>query len=169
MASGYPTGGPHNRQWEHPNELNYKLNYKKPLPTKTLADFFNDQFFLGFQDQLSRWQQLPSRAATFPPYNLIQVDENNYRIELAVAGYKKEELTITVEKDTLTIKTVDSQNQDEPLAVLHKGIASRSFTQQFVLGEWMGVKGATIADGILTVEIEKQVPEELKPITISIQ
>jgi molecular chaperone IbpA len=163
MASGYPTGSPHD-QW----------GAKLPATTVTipsLSSIFADQFFLGFNDQISRWQTLATmkKPMSFPPYNIIKVDADTYRVELAVAGYSKEDIDITVEKDLLTVKSnlkKDEKSEDE---FLHQGIAERQWTQQFVLGEWMSIKEAALKDGLLTIKVEREVPEELKPKTIKIK
>lgn len=163
MASGYPKGSPHDRQW---GTYTSGTVIQKPA---TLADMFNNQFFLGFQDQVDRWNSLTNvKLVTFPPYNLIKVDEDNYTVEVAIAGYSKEDIEITVEKDLLTVKSLSKEDKDEA-EVLHQGIAKRMWTQQFVLGEWMVVKDATLKDGLLTIKVQREVPEELKAKTIKIK
>lgn len=154
---GYPV------QWEK-----YPKQTAVIKPT-TLTDLFNNQFFLGFQDQINRWNNLTTiKPTSFPPYNLIKVDDDNYTIELALAGYSKTDVEITVEKDLLTVKSVEKE-EDKDSTVLHQGIAKRLWTQKFVLGEWMAVKDATLKDGLLTIKVERELPEELKPKTIKIK
>ena len=143
------------------------LVYKDPFAQ--IQSIFNDPFFLGFNDQFVRWENNKKVTSTFPPYNVKKVDEDNYVVELAVAGYSKEDLEITVDKDTLIIKTCCESNKDEDAEFLHKGIARRNFTQTFTLGEYMSVKSASIEDGLLTIKIEREVPEELKPRQIKIK
>jgi molecular chaperone IbpA len=153
-------------KWEH---------IKKPTTvvqtvTLPLPSVFNDQFFLGFQDQIQRWAPLAynRKPASFPPYNLLKLDENNYKVELAVAGYTKDDIQITVEKDTLTVnsKVKEITTTDE---VIHQGIAERQWVQQFILGEYMSVKDANLKDGLLTINVERELPEELKPKIIKIK
>lgn len=134
----------------------------------SLNELLNNQFFLGFQDQINRWSTLPIKQTSFPPYNLIKIDETTYKVELALAGYSKEDVEITVEKDLLKVKSVEKveDSQDE---VLHQGIAKRLWTQQFVLGEHMVVKDAVLKDGLLTITVQKELPEELKPKVINIK
>ena len=151
-------------KWEH---------IKKPTMVAVnlpLPSVFNDQFFLGFQDQLQRWAPLTHnrKPASFPPYNLLKLDENNYKVELAVAGYTKEDIQITVEKDTLTINSKIKESVSAP-EVIHQGIAERQWVQTFILGEYMAVKDATLKDGLLTINVERELPEELKPKIIKIK
>jgi molecular chaperone IbpA len=141
------------------------LTYTNPFAQ--IQSIFNDPFFLGFNDQFVRWEANKKSVSSFPPYNVKQIDEDNFIIELAVAGYEKEDLDIKVEKDTLTIKS-DKEN-DEKSDFLHRGIAGRNFTQNFTLGEYMIVKSAVLENGLLSIKIERELPEEAKPKTIKIK
>ena len=169
MASGYPTKWepePHRKPYDYSDWSKIKTPPVKPT---TLADLFNAQFFLGFQDQINRWNGLTNfKLTTFPPYNLIKTDDDHYTIEVAVAGYTKADIEITVEKDLLTVKSLDKDEDNED-NVLHQGIAKRLWTQKFVLGEWMVVKDASLKDGLLTIKVEREIPEEMKPKTIKIK
>lgn len=168
MASGYP-----DRQWDHPHSIpNPKLTpefaHKIVNNRVSLNDILSNQFFLGFQDQIQRWSTLPIKQSSFPPYNLLKIDDDTYKVELALAGYSKEDVEITVEKDLLKVKSVEKAEniKDE---VLHQGIAKRLWTQQFALGEHMVVKDAVLKDGLLTINVTRELPEELKPKTIKIK
>jgi len=141
------------------------LVYKDPFTQ--IQSILNDPFFLGFNDQFVRWEHNKKTTSTFPPYNVKKVDEDNYVVELAVAGYDRDELDITVDKDTLIIKS--NKENDEKSDFLHKGIAGRNFTQTFTLGEYMLVKSASLDNGLLTITIEREIPEELKPRQIKIK
>ena len=141
------------------------LVYKDPFAQ--IQSIFNDPFFLGFNDQFVRWESNKKTTSSFPPYNVKKVDEDNYIVELAVAGYDREDLDITVDKDTLIIKS-DREN-DEESDFLHKGIAGRNFKQTFTLGEYMLVKFASLENGLLTIKIEREIPEEHKPRQIKIK
>jgi molecular chaperone IbpA len=136
-------------------------------PFTQIQSIFNDPFFLGFNDQFVRWESNKKTTSQFPPYNVKKVDEDNYIIELAVAGYSREDLEIKVEKDTLTIKS--EKEKDEKSDFLHRGIAGRNFTQHFTLGEYMIVKSASLDNGLLSINIERELPEEAKPKTIKIK
>jgi molecular chaperone IbpA len=141
------------------------LVYKDPFAQ--IQSIFNDPFFLGFNDQFVRWESNKKTTSQFPPYNVKKVDEDNYTIELAVAGYYREDLEIKVEKDTLTIKS--EKEKDEKSNFLHRGIAGRNFTQHFTLGEYMIVKSASLENGLLLINIERELPDEAKPKTIKIK
>lgn len=97
-----------------------------------------------------------SSNLAFPPVNVIQKDENNFVVELAVAGYKKEEIDVTLEKTHLTISGKKSEKDERNYLV--KGIAGRSFTRTFVVLDTIEVKEATLTDGILSVQLENVVP-----------
>ena len=142
-------------------------NLKYIDPFSHINSIFNDPFFLGFNDQFVRWESNKKTASSFPPYNVKKVDEDNYTIELAVAGYDREELEIKVEKDTLTIKS--DKETDNKSDFLHRGIAGRNFTQHFTLGEYMIVKSASLENGMLSIKIERELPEEAKPRQIKIK
>jgi molecular chaperone IbpA len=169
MASGYSHSeynkAPH---WE-PKDYWATPNTKTQVATVNFPSLFNDQFFLGFHDQIARWNALATmkKPASFPPYNIIKIDEDNYIVELAVAGYGKEDIDITVETDLLTVKSNKTSKTKEDF--VHQGIAERSWEQQFVLGEWMSIKEAALKDGLLTIKVEREIPEELKPKTIKIK
>lgn len=136
-------------------------------PFSHINSVFDDPFFLGFNDQFVRWETNKKTTSTFPPYNVKKIDEDNYLVELAVAGYDREDLDIKVEKDTLIIKS--ERENDDKADYLHKGIAGRNFTQTFTLGEYMFVKSASLDNGMLTIKIEREVPEEAKPRQIKIK
>ena len=141
------------------------LTYTNPF--LQIQSIFNDPFFLGFNDQFVRWESNKKTTSSFPPYNVKKIDEDNYTIELAVAGYSREDIEIKVEKDTLTIKS-DKDNDDKS-DFLHRGIAGRNFTQHFTLGEYMVVKSASLVNGMLSIAIERELPDEAKPKTIKIK
>jgi HSP20 family molecular chaperone IbpA len=100
--------------------------------------------------------------------DLIKEDEDKQRIELAVAGYSKEDIDISVKVDLLTIKGYKKEEYEEG-EFIHQGIAGREWKQEFVLGEWISVKEATLKDGLLTIRLEREMPEELKPKIIKIK
>lgn len=111
-----------------------------------------------------------SSPTNYPPYNVIRESDNLYTIEVAVAGFKKDEIKVTIEDGTLSIEAnKESEYEDESTTTyLHRGLASRAFTRLFNLAEHIKVKGAEIQDGILTVKLEREVPEELKPKIIDV-
>ena len=109
-----------------------------------------------------------SEAPTgYPPYNIETVGENAYRIEIAVAGFKPEELNIESRENTLTVQGKKAAN-DEARRYLHRGLAERNFERRFQLADHVVVIGAALADGLLSIDLERQIPEALKARRIEI-
>ncbi len=104
----------------------------------------------------------------YPPYNIETVGENAYRIEIAVAGFKPEELSIEARENTLTVQGRKTANDDSAKRYLHRGLAERNFERRFQLADYVVVTGAALADGLLSVSLERQLPEQLKPRRIDI-
>jgi molecular chaperone IbpA len=113
--------------------------------------------------------KLEDNAKGYPPYNIAKRDENEYRITLAVAGFSEDELDISSFENTLTIKGKSSTEEEEGLRYLHRGIAGRAFERRFQLADHVKVQGARLENGLLHVEMERELPEALKPQTIAIQ
>lgn len=111
------------------------------------------------------FQTAPTQTA-FPPYNVIKINEDKLVMEFAVAGFKKSDIAITTEKNILTIKA-DKVADDK--AYLHKGIAARKFTRSFTLPEYFEVSDAWFEDGILYIDLIRNIPEEKKPKQIVIK
>ncbi len=111
--------------------------------------------------------QTEKTSTSYPPYNIEVVKENNYAITIAAAGFKEAELDIQVENGVLTVKG-KKEADGEPRNYLHRGIASRSFERKFNLADHIEVVNADLADGLLTVYLVKEVPEAMKPKSISI-
>jgi molecular chaperone IbpA len=131
-------------------------------------DLFNDPFFIGFNRELGRLNTAhKTNSQTYPPYDLLKLDEDTYRISLAVAGFSRENIDISVDNGTLIIKgelveVIDAE-------VVHKGIAGRKFVRSFALGEYMEVTGAEMKDGMLHINVDRIIPEDKKPKTIEIK
>lgn len=104
---------------------------------------------------------------TYPPYNIEKTDENAYRISVAVAGFSADELNVEM-KDNGLIISARKTDEDESRTYLHRGIATRAFERRFHLADHMKVTGATHADGMLHVELVREIPEALKPRRIEI-
>jgi molecular chaperone IbpA len=105
----------------------------------------------------------------YPPHNIVKFDESHYAIEVAVAGFSKEEITVEVDQDQLIVRGVQKSATVEGKEYLHRGLAARDFEQTWTLAEYMEVKGAEVKDGMLVVEIERIVPESLQPRKIEIK
>lgn len=126
---------------------------------------------VGF-DRVTRALEAASRvdesALSFPPYDIEQVDESRYRIEMAVAGFSEDDLDIVFNEGALIVKSARDEERDDKRTFLHRGIARRPFERRFQLAEHIKVAGATMENGLLTIDLEREVPEELKPRTIKI-
>jgi molecular chaperone IbpA len=134
----------------------------------TIMDLFNDPFFIGFNRDLGRLNSAhKTNTTSYPPYDLLKLDEDTYRLSLAIAGFTKDDINVSVDNGTLIIKGEIVEVTDAE--VVHKGIAGRKFTRTFALGEYMEVTGADLKDGMLNVSIDRIVPEEKKPKTIKIK
>jgi molecular chaperone IbpA len=132
-------------------------------------DLFKDPFFIGFNREMERLSnvQLASRQTNYPPYDLLKLDEDTFLLSLAVAGFSKNDIDVSVDNETLIIKGEITEVTDAE--VVHKGIAARKFTRTFALGEYMEVTGAEIKDGMLNINIDRVIPEEKKPKVIKIK
>jgi molecular chaperone IbpA len=104
----------------------------------------------------------------YPPHNIVKYNETHYGIEVAVAGFSKEEISVEVDQDQLTI-TGKKISENDNKEYLHRGLAARDFEQTYTLAEYMTVKGAEVKDGMLKIEIERVVPDALKPRQITIK
>jgi molecular chaperone IbpA len=136
--------------------------------TTYTMDLFNDPFFIGFNRELGRLNTAhKTNSQTYPPYDLLKLDEDTYRISLAVAGFSRENIDISVDKGTLIIKGEIVEVIDAE--VVHKGIAGRKFVRSFALGEYMEVTGAEMKDGMLHINVDRIIPEDKKPKTIEIK
>lgn len=103
----------------------------------------------------------------YPPYNIERIDENDYRISMAVAGFGDDDLNIVVEKNTLTI-TGEKRAEEPEGDFLHRGIAARSFERLFNLADHVEVKSAELENGLLHITLIREIPEAMKPKTIAI-
>ena len=130
-----------------------------------------DRNLIGFEDTLKRLAlgETVDNTGGYPPYNLEAVSENSYRITVAVAGFKSDELDITLADNKLTISgNALQRNVNTSRNFVHKGIAERNFTRSFVLADHVNVTGADLENGLLTVNLEQEIPEALKPRSIVI-
>jgi molecular chaperone IbpA len=123
---------------------------------------------VGFDQLLDTFDtMLTEKPTTFPPHNIVKVDENNYLVELAVAGFNESEITIEVLKNTLTIKG-EKENLGDGRQYMHRGIGTRTFKKTVTLAETVQVDGASLESGILTVKLVNIVPVEKQPVKIAI-
>ena len=103
----------------------------------------------------------------YPPYNIERTDENAYRVDIAVAGFRPDELEIEVKENLLTVTGRKTAN-DEPRRFLHRGLAERNFDRRFQLADYVVVTDANLADGLLSISLKRELPEALKPRRIEI-
>ncbi len=106
-------------------------------------------------------------ANGYPPYNIERTDENAYRVDIAVAGFRPEELDIEVKENLLTVTGRKAAN-DEPRRFLHRGLAERNFERRFQLADYVVVTDANLADGLLSISLKRELPEALKPRKVEI-
>lgn len=131
------------------------------------------RFTIGFdrmQRQLDQFAQTDEAQATYPPYNIEVLGDDAYRITMAVAGFCEADLDITIENTRLTVTgriDQDEQDTDEP-QYLHHGIAARAFERHFELADHIKISNAKMDNGLLHIELEREVPEALKPRKIAI-
>lgn len=132
---------------------------------------FDDLFDL-FERNVVGFPRLALSQTTdqkYPPYNLIKDDENHFTIQLAVAGFDKDELSMSVENQNLVISGSITDDSETESKYIHRGIGLRNFSQKFVLADNVEVDNAEYVDGILTVKLVRNIPEEEKPQLIQIK
>ena len=107
----------------------------------------------------------------YPPYNIVRTGDNTYDIELALAGFSKDDINVEYENNVLTVKSIKKADEKDEQAngVIHRGISKRMFTKSFTVADDVEVKGAELKDGLLKVSLERIIPESKKPRTIKIK
>ncbi len=125
--------------------------------------------FDRFSDLIDTALKSEEVTPAYPPYNIEKLSDDEYRIAVAVAGFKEEDLTLTAQNNQLTVsgKHQTKTETKEP-SFLYKGIATRSFERKFNLADHVKVEGAKLADGLLTITLKREVPESVKPRMIPI-
>ena len=129
-------------------------------PFRNLTVGFDNIF-----DQLSTLSDFD--IPNYPPYNIKKIDKENYQLEMALAGFSKDEIDVEVKENTLTISARTSDKEED--SFVHQGIARRAFKRRWTLAEHLEVDDAKLKDGILIVEMKLNLPEEKKPKTIKIK
>jgi molecular chaperone IbpA len=123
--------------------------------------------FDSLMSMLDRVADFDNEATTYPPYNIERLNENEYCITMAVAGFGKEDVEIEVKENTLSIRG-EKKEADQERTFLHRGIASRAFERRFQLADHVEVRGANVKDGLLSIDLKLEVPARLKPRMIEI-
>lgn len=138
----------------------------RTIDTAALAQL--SKALVGFD----RYFNTPSHQnGNYPPHNIVKYSDDTYAIEVAVAGFTKEEVTVEVDQDQLTIRGIKNRpNVDTgQIEYLHRGLAARDFEQTFTLAEYMEVRGAKVENGMLQIDLQRIVPDALKPRQIEIK
>lgn len=140
----------------------------RPIDAAALAQL--NRALIGF-DRI--FNQIENRSVgsnnNYPPFNIIKYNESNYEIELAVAGFLKQEITVEVDQDQLVIRGSHTDDVAEGTQYIHRGLAARAFEKAFTLPQYMEVGEVELTNGILHVKLTQVVPEALKPRQISIK
>lgn len=131
----------------------------------------NDPLFVGFEriyDRVNAVNKLASTQQKYPPYNIVKTGENTYLIEIAVAGFKEEDFDIELHNGILTIKA-DVSGEELESEYIYRGIAARGFERRFTLADTVIVDDVSLVQGMLTVRLINEIPEEKKPRKIQIR
>ena len=130
-------------------------------------------FSVGFDDMFDHFDSMVSMApSNYPPYNIVKTDNNNYNVEIALAGFSKKDITVEVENGILTIESIKDKSEKEVEdndGVLHKGISKRYFKKQFTIAKDVKVNGAELKDGLLKLSMERIIPEAMKLKSITVK
>lgn len=156
------------KQYKKYPDYDYGKIVEKPTDPFQLLNPFLNSWTVGFDRHFQLLEELRnSSKSTYPPYNIIQVDdEETYLIEIAAAGFTKEDIDIVYKENQLT---VTGKKDSDAADYVHKGIAARDFEQKFALADDVKVISASMRDGILSIRLEREIPEHKKPRSIDIQ
>ena len=138
------------------------------MPTFDFAPFYRST--VGFDRMFSMLDQLggvENPVPSYPPYNIARTGENAYRISVAVAGFTEADLSIETNENRLTIRG-EKQLKEKSGEVLYQGIAARTFERNFQLADHVGAKGASLENGLIHVDLVREIPEAMKPRVIPI-
>lgn len=147
---------------------------KDDMARSTLRDLFPDldTWSVGFDREWRLLDELQNmgRISSYPPYNIKQTGDNSYQIEMAVAGFEKKDLHVEMNNNRLIVEgSAETKKDKTENEYIYKGIASRHFRQSFALANHVKVKNSELKNGILRIELESEVPLEMKPRTIEIK
>ena len=128
---------------------------------------------VGFDDVFDHFESMfdydTVNVSNYPPYNIVKTGDNKYDVEVALAGFNKKDINVSVENGMLTIESKEDKSKDKDGEVIHKGISKRYFKKSFTISDDVEVKGAELKDGMLRVSMEKIIPEAKKLRTIDIK
>ena len=138
-----------------------------------LTTFDRNKFIpysIGFDNLFDRLFDMDlESSSTYPPYNISKVDDNNYIIEMALAGFNKDDIEIELADSELTVRSKKREDTNKDVNLIHQGISHRSFNRKFTLSEEILVKNAEMKDGMLIIKLQKFIPENKKPKLINIK
>ena len=141
--------------------MNQLTRFDTNALARTLVGF--DSIFNDFEHRFAN--QL---ATNYPPYNVLKHSEDEYEVQIAVAGFSRDEIEVTLENNQLQIKGTKIEEVDAP-EYLHRGLAARNFERSFTLGQYLEVDRVELRDGLLIVKLERNIPETMKPRRIAIK
>ena len=146
--------------------------------TRNSLSIFNElrPYTVGFDNAFDVFERMfendyklnHGHNGNYPPYNIMRTGDYTYNIELALAGFNKKDINVEYADNTLTVKSIDTEEEDKD-GTIYRGISKRKFTRTFTLADDVEVKGAELKDGLLTVSLEKIVPEAKKARSITIK
>jgi molecular chaperone IbpA len=145
------------------------LLLEKDIVMRTNFDFSPyRRSMVGFDrlfDVLEHNARAASTESNYPPYDIEKSGDDSYRIIIAVAGFTRDEIDVTAQQNLLTVtaRKADSEGAGDPARYLHRGIATRAFERRFQLADFVQVTAADVADGLLTIDLVREVPEAMKP------
>ena len=157
------------------NALTKSRPAKNYMAVPEVSDFLNlaQQMMIGYTPEWSDrlFASVANIDVTYPPYDLVKVTDNHYRIVIAVAGFTRDELEIEVEKQKLTVsgKKTEETTKETAKNWLHRGIATRAFSRTYILGDYTRISEAKFDNGLLTIEAIQEIPENLAAKKIEIQ
>lgn len=164
-----PETDPHKRPYDKWDKYITDGQKTKPLTIATLFPNL-ERWAIGFDPIFETLKEISAvKTASYPPCNVSKFDGGKYEILLALAGFRREDISIFVEDRTLTVSSHTETEDDKSGVLIHQGIANRDFTRTFALGEYVEVVDATLADGMLRIKLETHIPKEKMPKIIEIK
>jgi molecular chaperone IbpA len=146
---------------------------RRKIMQNNLTTFDRNKFIpysIGFDNLFDRLFDMDlESSSSYPPYNISKVDDNNYIIEMALAGFNKDDIEIELADSELTVRSKKREDSNKDVNLIHQGISHRSFNRKFTLSEEILVKNAEMKNGMLIIKLEKFIPENKKPKLISIK
>merc|ERR1711991_649429 len=146
---------------------------RRKIMQNNLTTFDRNKFIpysIGFDNLFDRLFDIDlESSSSYPPYNISKVDENNYIIEMALAGFNKDDIEIELSDGELTVRSKKREDSNKDVNLIHQGISHRSFNRKFTLSEEILVKNAEMTNGMLIIKLEKFIPENKKPKLINIK